>query len=138
MEYKSSWSVLRKAGFASIPQMAQGLLYRVQRQDLVYFLKDHRVRRLLMGWEKRSGLAWLTAEDIYVNSMYRITLRPDRIYSWIEDLGHEIGHLFAWNFDSLPLSKGEENFAEIFGNLWASKKEERLKARKIFCRLIRE
>ncbi len=143
MEYKSSWRVLRKAGYASISQMAQGLLYGVQRQDLIQFLKNHRVNRLLVGWETgflcKGGLAWVVAETIFVNSPLRITLRPDRISCWIEDLGHEIGHLLAWDFGSLPLlSRGEENFAEMFGNLWASKKGERLKARKIFCRLIKE
>ncbi len=136
------WHVLQYAGrrYKNIPEMALDLAQKMRGQNLMSFLKAHHVCRILVGTEKMGGVAWLIAENACISSLsYRLTLHPNRsISNWIEDLGHEIGHLNAWDFDSIPLMKGEEHFAETFALTWSGISENRIAARKIFCKLIKE
>jgi len=139
MGKKGVWRIAKYAGYESTPEMAQGLAQKMQGQDLMQFLKEHRVARILIGIEPGGGVAWITAETICKYPVFRITLHPNRsVSNWIEDLGHEIGHLLAWGFGSTPLFKEDHVFAETFAMLWSRITENRIRARKIFCRLIKE
>ncbi|MBU4142411.1 hypothetical protein KJ590_00215 [Patescibacteria group bacterium] len=139
MSKKGVWRIAKSAGYRSVPEMAQGLAQKMCGQDLIQFLKESRVSRILIGIEPGGGVAWLTAETVCRYPTYRITLHPNRsISNWIEDLGHEIGHLLAWGLGSAPLFKTDHIFAETFAMVWSQITENRIAARKIFCKLKKE
>jgi len=120
--------------------MVEDLVQKTRNQDLTQLLKRYRINRILLGIEKGEGLAWIICENPTITNLsYRITLNPARsLFDLIEDLGHELGHLIAWqDFNSVPIFKKDEEFAEMFCKRWARETSNQIQAKKILTKLLK-
>jgi hypothetical protein len=126
---RDDWDMLQKVRCSSKTEFVANMLKAWERWALMDWLRAHHVFRLTFS-------KWRTAGVGIRDEGYDIHFpRGREVVHMIEDLGHEMAHVYLFHI-AVSDNFHEEEFCEEFGLAWAAVPRHRLEARKLFCALI--
>ncbi len=132
------WLPLDLHGVEDIPSLVQKLLETLPNGDFESHLIFRRVEKIRLGFFLFRA-ALLVTQNEQGFDIGLSTYHKSSIDDWMIDIGHEIGHTFAWGIELIPplndqrqwgeisewelpdrIRESEEEFCDLFGIAWAN------------------